>query len=218
MRVSFLSIALKVMCYSCDEFALSQFQQVPSQKNGFKVGMKLEGIDPSRPALYCVMSVAEVKGFRIRLHFDSYPDAYDFWLNANSPFIFPPGWAEKNGKQLQPPKQYVGVAGAGVFSWATYLKESKAPAAPKHLFANTSVFSVTPHAFRHGMKLEAVDKKNSDALVCVATVADVLGDKILIHFDGWDDIYDYWSDPTSPYLHPVGWCQANGVPLSPPNG
>ena len=67
------------------------------------------------------------------------------------------------------------------------------------------------------MKLEAVDKRNS-SLTCVATVADVLGDHILIHFDGWEDIYDYWCEPTSPYIHPVGWCQANGKPLSPPNG
>lgn len=77
---------------------------------------------------------------------------------------------------------------------------------------------MTPHGFRVGLKLEAVDKKNNSALTCVATVADVLGDKILIHFDGWEDIYDYWSDPTSPYIHQVGWCQLTGKPLSPPNG
>ncbi len=76
---------------------------------------------------------------------------------------------------------------------------------------------MTPHGFRVGMKLEAVDKKNS-ALTCVATVADVLGDRFLIHFDGWEDIYDYWCDPGSPYIHPVGWCQENLKPLSPPNG
>ena len=77
--------------------------------------------------------------------------------------------------------------------------------------------SVTPHGFRVAMKLEAVDKKNT-SLTCVATVADVLGDRILIHFDGWEDIYDYWCEPNSPYIHPVGWCQANAKPLSPPNG
>jgi len=68
------------------------------------------------------------------------------------------------------------------------------------------------------MKLEAVDKKNNTETTCVATVIDVLGDRVLIHFDGWDNIYDYWSDPSSPFLHPVGWCQENGKPLSPPNG
>ena len=75
----------------------------------------------------------------------------------------------------------------------------------------------TPPGFRMGMKLEAVDKKNSQ-LICVATVADVLGEHVLIHFDGWEHVYDYWCDPGSPYIHPVGWCQKNSVPLSPPKG
>ena len=66
--------------------------------------MKLEGIDPRHPQLYTVLSVAEVKGFRLRLHFDGYSECYDFWVNANNPFLFPAGWAEKNGKPLQPPK------------------------------------------------------------------------------------------------------------------
>lgn len=65
------------------------------------------------------------------------------------------------------------------------------------------------------MKLEAEDKKNS--LTCVATVADIINNRILIHFDSWDDIYDYWVDPTSPYIHPVGWCDDNGCSLTPPN-
>lgn len=43
------------------------------------------------------------------------------------------------------------------------------------------------------MKLEAVDKKNP-GLVCVASVTDVMDDRFLVHFDNWDDTYDYWSD------------------------
>ena len=75
----------------------------------------------------------------------------------------------------------------------------------------------SPDGFAIGMKLEAVDKKNS-ILTCVATVIDILGDMVLVHFDGWEDSYDYWCDPTSPYIHPVGWCQETGKPISPPNG
>lgn len=41
------------------------------------------------------------------------------------------------------------------------------------------------------MKLEAVDRKNP-GLVCVASVADVIDDCFLVHFDNWDDTYDYW--------------------------
>ena len=76
---------------------------------------------------------------------------------------------------------------------------------------------VVPNPFRVGMKLEAVDKKNN-SLICVATVADVLGDRLLVRFDGWEDTYDYWCDPTSPYIHPIGWCKENSEALSPPCG
>jgi len=85
---------------SVKHFAVQAF---PSTKNGFRVGMKLEGIDPLHPSLYCVLTVAEVKGHRLRLHFDAYSECYDFWTNADSPFIFPIGWVEKNGRELQPP-------------------------------------------------------------------------------------------------------------------
>lgn len=38
-----------------------QFQTFPSSRNGFKVGMRLEGIDPLHPSMFCVLSVAEVR-------------------------------------------------------------------------------------------------------------------------------------------------------------
>ena len=34
----------------------------PEAKNGFRPGMKLEAIDPEHQSLFCVMTVAEVKG------------------------------------------------------------------------------------------------------------------------------------------------------------
>lgn len=33
---------------------------MPTVKNGFKQGMKLEGIDPQHPSMYFVLTVAEV--------------------------------------------------------------------------------------------------------------------------------------------------------------
>ncbi|XP_014205179.1 lethal(3)malignant brain tumor-like protein 3 [Copidosoma floridanum] len=182
----------------------------PEGKNNFKVGMKLEGIDPNHPSDYCVLSIAEVIGYRIRLHFDGYPENFDFWVNADCMDIFPVGWAEKNGRQIHPPKGY----NQSNFNWNTYLKTCKAQAAPKTMFANKNATVLT--GFRVGMKLEAVDRKHS-SLVCVASVADVLDSRILVHFDSWDDIYDYWADVSSPYIHPVGWCHHNGRSLTPPN-
>lgn len=67
------------------------------------------------------------------------------------------------------------------------------------------------------MKLEAIDRKNPD-LICVATVTNVLGNRFLVHFDEWDDTYDYWCYEDSPYIHPVGWCNTQGRRLTPPNG
>lgn len=45
--------------------------------------------------------------------------------------------------------------------------------------------------FQVGMKLEAVDRMNP-SLVCVASVTDVVDSRFLVHFDNWDDTYDYW--------------------------
>lgn len=183
----------------------------PAIKNNFRVGMKLEGIDPMHQSKFCVLSVVEVIGYRIRLHFDGYSECFDFWQDIDSAFIFPVGFCEKMGKTLQPPKGFT----VEEFSWPTYLKLTKAVPAPKNLFSNQPVQSVTPNLFRVGSKLEAVDKKNS-SLICVASVADTLGDKVLIHFDSWEDNYDYWCDMTSPFIHPVGYCEENELVLSPP--
>ena len=35
----------------------------PNSTNRFKVGMKLEAIDPEHPALFCVVTVVSIKGF-----------------------------------------------------------------------------------------------------------------------------------------------------------
>nr|XP_023027008.1 lethal(3)malignant brain tumor-like protein 3 isoform X1 [Leptinotarsa decemlineata]XP_023027014.1 lethal(3)malignant brain tumor-like protein 3 isoform X1 [Leptinotarsa decemlineata]XP_023027020.1 lethal(3)malignant brain tumor-like protein 3 isoform X1 [Leptinotarsa decemlineata] len=184
----------------------------PYTRNGFRPGMKLEGVDPQHPSYFCVFTVAETVGYRIRLHFDGYPDNYDFWCNADSMDIFPVGWCEKYGHVLQPPAGFT----VENFNWIQYLKQTKAGAAPKHLFANRAGQSICPNGFRVGMKLEAVDRKNT-SLVCVATIRDMMDNRILVHFDSWDDIYDYWADPTSPYIHPVGWCDQYGHNLTPPN-
>ncbi|CAM9896597.1 unnamed protein product [Bubo scandiacus] len=178
-----------------------EYQSFPYNKNGFKVGMKLEGVDPEHQSIYCVLTVAEVCGYRIRLHFDGYPDCYDFWVNADSSDIHPVGWCEKTGHKLHPPKGYKEEE----FSWPSYLKACKTQAAPKSLFENQNA-TVIPSGFRVGMKLEAVDKKNP-TFICVATVTDMVDNRFLVHFDNWDESYDYWCEAASPHIHPVGWCK-----------
>ncbi|XP_030623351.1 lethal(3)malignant brain tumor-like protein 4 [Chanos chanos] len=190
----------------------TEYQSFPQGRNGFKVGMRLEGIDPLHPSMFCVLSVAEVIGFRMRLHIDGYSECYDFWVNADSPDIRPAGWCEATGRKLYPPKGYK----ANEFNWEKYLEACSAQAAPKNLFKSQNS-TTTTSKFRVGMKLEAVDRKNP-CLVCVATVADIVDNRFLVHFDNWDDTYDYWCDASSPHIHPVGWCQDHGRPLTAPQG
>ncbi|MGH0145181.1 UNVERIFIED_CONTAM: hypothetical protein FKN15_056820 [Acipenser sinensis] len=162
--------------------------------------------------MLCVLSVAEVLGYRIRLHFDGFSECYDFWANADSPDIHPVGWCTMTGHKLQPPKAYTEDG----FDWESYLTACNVQAAPKNLFKNQNT-TVTPSGFQVGMKLEAVDRKNP-SLVCVASIADIVGNRFLVHFDNWDDTYDYWCNASSPHIHPVGWCQDNGRPLTAPQG
>ncbi|XP_060856488.1 uncharacterized protein LOC132934225 [Metopolophium dirhodum] len=190
----------------------------PHDSNPFKVGQRLEGIDPEHEALFCVMTVIEVVGYRIKLNFDGYPDIYNFWVNANCPDLFYPRWCEQNSRTLQPPKNY-----NLPFNWTDYLRMPGVLPAPKWNFpsAISIVNRNSEHSFCIGSKLEALDKLTRTLpkqLICVATVADILGNRIRIHFDGWTDDFDYWTDITSTNIHPVGWCDKNGRTLCPPSG
>ena len=100
------------------------------------------------------------------------------------------------------------------FSWSKYLYDTGCEAAPSHLFRDVEPAT---HGFKTNMKLEAVDRKNPD-LICVSSVNNVVDNLFLIHFDEWDDSFDYWCKDDSPYIHPVGWCHENQVPLVPPTG
>ncbi|XP_077482206.1 lethal(3)malignant brain tumor-like protein 1 [Stigmatopora argus] len=192
------------------EKLFQETQRPPTVKNEFKQGMKLEGIDPQHPSMYFVLTVAEVCGYRLRLHFDGYSDCHDFWVNANSPDVHPAGWCESTGHRLHTPKG----CKEEEFTWSNYLRMTKAQLAPKELFASPGRID-TKSDFKIGMRLEAVDRMNP-SLICVATITDAVDERFLVHFDNWDDTYDYWCDATSPYIHPIGWCNERSLPLTPP--
>ncbi|KAF3829934.1 hypothetical protein GH733_001885 [Mirounga leonina] len=201
----------------------SSDQSFPEHENGFQVGMRLEGIDPRHPSVFCVLSVAEVCGYRLRLHFDGYLSCYDFWTNAGSPDIHPVGWCEKTKHELHIPKvSYLFELSFGVLRPVvdtTELKKENEDDEGNITYLPTKEKKYKngpmPKEFQVGMKLEAVDRKNP-SLVCVATIADIVEDRLLVHFDNWDDSYDYWCDVNSPYVQPVGWCQENGRTLIAP--
>ncbi|XP_034127943.1 uncharacterized protein LOC117583613 isoform X3 [Drosophila guanche] len=189
------------------------FNPFPRNANCFERGMKLEAIDPENCSLFCVCTVSEVRGYRLKLSFDGYSSMYDFWVNADSLDIFPPGWCESTNRILQAPKGYCSQR----WSWSRYLVKTNAKAAPRVLFPH---LNHTPYKrenrFRRGMHLEAEDL-NDTGKICVATVADILDERIRVHFNGWDDCYDFWVHISSPYIHPCGWHAGRQQLIVPPS-
>lgn len=120
-----------------------------------------------------------------------------FCYHEKSHCIFPPGFCDENGITLTLPRGYEN----GNFSWKDYLQKTNSVPAGKHLFN----FELPPNNFTVGMKLECADLMDP-RLVCVATIAKVVGRLLKVHFDGWEDEYDQWLDCESPDMYPVGWC------------
>ena len=69
--------------------------------------------------------------------------------------------------------------------------------------------------FKKDMKLEAMDPKHP-SYICVCTIVKVKGSRMRLHFDGWSESYDFWTNCDSPFIYPVGWCEKNGQTLNPP--
>ncbi|KAF7645297.1 hypothetical protein LDENG_00206970 [Lucifuga dentata] len=179
----------------------------------FEEGMKLEAIDPLNLGNICVATIHQVllDGYlMVGIDGPISDDSSDcFCYHASSHAILPVGFCEKNNIPLSVPPGYDSQS----FTWAKYLEETGAKAAPARLF-NTDY---PCHGFSPNMKLEAVDLMEP-RLVCVATVKHCVGRLMLIHFDGWEDDFDQWVDYESPEIYPIGWCELTGYQLQPPPG
>ena len=57
----------------------------PSASNNFKVGQKLEAIDPDHPALICVATITQVQGHRLLIHFDGFFFSMQLCVNKVAP-------------------------------------------------------------------------------------------------------------------------------------
>ncbi|TNN89152.1 Polycomb protein SCMH1 [Liparis tanakae] len=104
---------------------------------------------------------------------------------------------------------------AGFFSWEKYLKETGAVAAPAARFRQ----SLTPplNEFKAGMKLEALDPRNTTS-TCIATVVGLTGSRLRLRLDGSDNKNDFWRLVDSSEIQPIGNCEKNGGMLQPPLG
>uniref|UniRef100_A0A8C8HJZ5 FCS-type domain-containing protein n=1 Tax=Oncorhynchus tshawytscha TaxID=74940 RepID=A0A8C8HJZ5_ONCTS len=76
-------------------------KEVPN--HGFRPGMKLEAVDLMEPRLVCVATVTRIVYRLLRIHFDGWEDEYDQWVDCESPDLYPVGWCQLTGYQLQPP-------------------------------------------------------------------------------------------------------------------
>ncbi|XP_039990968.1 lethal(3)malignant brain tumor-like protein 2 isoform X2 [Xiphias gladius] len=71
--------------------------------HSFSANMKLEAVDLMEPRLVCVATVKHCVGRLLLIHFDGWEDEFDQWVDHQSPDIYPVGWCELMGYQLQPP-------------------------------------------------------------------------------------------------------------------
>ncbi|CAB1438122.1 unnamed protein product [Pleuronectes platessa] len=71
--------------------------------HGFRANMKLEAVDLMEPRLLCVATIKHWVGRLLLIHFDGWEDEFDQWVDHQSPDIYPVGWCELMGYQLQPP-------------------------------------------------------------------------------------------------------------------
>uniref|UniRef100_A0A665UDU4 L3MBTL histone methyl-lysine binding protein 2 n=1 Tax=Echeneis naucrates TaxID=173247 RepID=A0A665UDU4_ECHNA len=73
------------------------------QGHGFSANMKLEAVDLMEPRLICVATVKRCVGRLLLIHFDGWEDEFDQWVDHQSPDIYPVGWCDLMGYQLQSP-------------------------------------------------------------------------------------------------------------------
>ncbi|KAL8611349.1 hypothetical protein ACOMHN_014404 [Nucella lapillus] len=178
----------------------------------FEVGMKLEACDPRNLTSICVATVVAIQGPRLRLRLDGSDNKNDFWQLVDSSDLHPIGYCESHGGLLQPPLGFR----MNPSTWPSFLQKTLhgAKIAPDRCFKKEPPTPRCNH-FSIDMKLEAVDRKNSQ-LICPATVGAVTGDQIHVTFDGWRGAFDYWCRFDSRDIFPVKWCQITGHPLQPP--
>lgn len=181
-------------------------------KHSFKVGMKLEMVPWWDRLQICPVSVTKVYSeFYFQVTVDDLAADAKPWsvvCHANSTGILPVQWCLKNSATLERPRGYEGPD----FDWADYLKKSGTEAAPDACFPDTW----QNRGFSKDMWLEAVNPQQPTE-VCVAQVTQVTGRLLWLRLEGVaKPLSECIVDSESMDIFPVGWCEANTYPLTPP--
>ncbi|XP_056116427.1 scm-like with four MBT domains protein 2 isoform X1 [Rhinichthys klamathensis goyatoka] len=178
--------------------------------HSFRAGMKLEMVSPVEPFHILPVSVTKIYNeyyFQITVD-DLTAEAPPTCVvcHADSPGILPVQWCLKNGVGLERPRGFESQD----FNWADYLKHSGTEAAPDVCFPNAS----QSKGFCKDMWLEAVNP-HQPAELCVARITQVKGRLLWLKLEGLTKpLPDCIVDVESMNIFPVGWCEANGYPLT----
>ncbi|XP_075967437.1 scm-like with four MBT domains protein 2 isoform X1 [Anarhichas minor] len=198
-------------------------------EHSFKTGMKLEMVSPWERLQICPVSVTKVYNeIYVQVTLDNLSvDAKPRFVvcHANSPGILPVQWSLKNGVGLERPRGYEGQD----FDWADYLKQGGTEAAPDACFPDTW----QNRDFAKDMWLEAVNP-HRPAEVCVAQITQVRGRLLWLRLEAPSPLpplsllavcrstgvvkplSECIVDVESMDIFPVGWCETNAYPLTPP--
>lgn len=186
-------------------------QETEPLVNKFLPGMMLSARDPRNTSLWCLATVINLVGPRLRLRLEGGDTLNDIGELINSPNIRP----IRDDTELEPPMGYKG----DVTTYPRFVRKKitrpDAQIAPPELFLRAPQ-RPKKNLFEVNMKLEAKDRKNS-LLICPATIGEVIGDDVKILFDGWKS-YDYVCRYYDRDLFPINWCVKNGYPIENPKG
>ncbi|CAF3053354.1 unnamed protein product [Rotaria sp. Silwood2] len=181
-------------------------------KNEFNMGEKLESIDPRNQDSWCIGTIIDKDGPRIRIRLDGTDDRNDFWRLVDSTDIRCCGTTVKLGGQIVPPLGFQ----QNSTRWAKYFERN----VKNGPFADALCFKTAPtkpekNLFKRGQKLEAVDPKHPE-LICPATVNNITyGDhRIMLSLDGWSSSNNFKVDYASRDIFPVGWCKSAGIRIA----
>lgn len=79
-----------------------------NMKTSFKIGMRVEVVDPKHVSRTRVATIDSIVGGRLRLVYIDQSDApentiSDFWCHIWSPLLHPVGWSSKVGHAIKAP-------------------------------------------------------------------------------------------------------------------
>ncbi|XP_077450678.1 scm-like with four MBT domains protein 2 isoform X1 [Stigmatopora argus] len=181
--------------------------------HAFKVGMKLEMVSQWERLQICPVSVTKVfDEHYYRVTADDLTgggEPRSALCHADSAGILPVQWCLKNGAVLERPRGYPDRD----FDWADYLKRRGAQAAPDTCFPEPSA---PMRAFAEDTWLETAHPERPERM-CVARIAAVRGRLLWLRLEGVaSNVSETIVDAASMDIFPLGWCDANAYPLSPP--